>query len=104
MDLVLAGTEILAQGDIDQEVIITLVQVQDIQENQSNNNSGLEEIILAISNNSDMIYSTAIVHIFIYISYHMKVQSAKKCTKRVGKNHTCRVKVGILSVGGKEAK
>jgi hypothetical protein len=33
MDLVLVGTEILVQGGIDQEVIITLVQLQGIQEN-----------------------------------------------------------------------
>jgi hypothetical protein len=65
-DLVLAGTEILVQGGIDQEAIITLVQRQDIQENQSNNNSGLEEIILAIINSSDMIYIPLLLFIFIY--------------------------------------
>jgi hypothetical protein len=32
----------------------------------------------------------------------MKVESAKKCSKRVGKDHTCRLEVSILSVGGKE--
>jgi hypothetical protein len=91
MDLVLAGTGILVQGGIDQEVIIILVQLPDIQENQSNNNSGLEEIILAISNSSDMM--------LLFISYE---GCAKKCSKRVGKDHTCRLEVSILSVGGKE--
>jgi len=59
MGLVQVVTGIPVQEGIDQETAIILVQLQDIQENRSNN-SGLEEIILAISNRNDLIYSTAI--------------------------------------------